>query len=214
MAKPYRPGPKQFTYAAADGSTTEITAADAQEAVTALYAFVDGSGSDSYTVHDRTTGESLGLLVAEKAVVRHREGGGTDRVEVPRADRCLTAAMLFFESGHAGLDRFGQWVAEGDEPLSPEDHGAARASAITSEAAALAELGRLWADSGYVDPSDQFYVFFDSHGLDDDRADRVVVLRLSDVLGLERVEAPAGAADGEVWVRRDPRLDAEVDRWA
>ena len=92
--------------------------------------------------------------------------------------------------------------------------GATRAATITTEAAALEEVGRIWGDSGIVDPSNQWYVFFDSHGLDDDRAERAALLVLIEFLGLERVDAPAEAADGEVWVRTDPRLDAELERWS
>ncbi|MGW5401949.1 hypothetical protein [Streptomyces sp. NPDC003952] len=116
--------------------------------------------------------------------------------------------MLFFENGHAGLDRFGQWFSDPaglDAP--PEARGAA---AFTTEAAVVEEVARIWADSGYVDPSDQFYVFFDSHGAADDRAE---LLELISFLGLERVDAPTGAAEGEVWVRTDTRLDAEFARW-
>lgn len=213
MAKPYQPGPKQFTFEAGDGATLQLTAADAQVAIESLHAFVVGSPSDRYTVRDEVTGERLDLLTEQCVVVRHH-ADSVDRLEVARASRCLTAAMLFFENGHAGLAHFGQWVPDGSEPLSPKEHGAARAAAITTEAAALAELGRLWADSGIVDPSDEFYVFFDAHGADDDRADRVVLLELLTLIGLKRVDSPAGAADGEVWVRREPRLDAEIDRWA
>ncbi|MEU4086573.1 hypothetical protein [Streptomyces aureus] len=65
-----------------------------------------------------------------------------------------------------------------------------------------------------MDPSDQYYVFFDAHGVDDDRADRAVLLKLIEFLGLERIDAPAGAAEGEVWVRTEARLDVECARWS
>ncbi|MGW6993345.1 hypothetical protein [Streptomyces sp. NPDC054946] len=66
-------------------------------------------------------------------------------------------------------------------------------------------------NSGCVDPSDQYYVFFDSHGVDDDRAE---LLKLIEFLGIERVDAPAEYAGGEVWVRTEPRLDVEFVRWS
>lgn len=217
MAKPYKPGPKRFRFEAADGTDESVLVADAQAAYEALRGFVEHHSSDRYTVRDDTTAETLDLLTGRCVLTRHHVTGGprTDHLEVARAARCLTGAMLFFENGHAGLDHFGSWVddlAVLDE--APEVQGARRAASFTTQEAALAELGRLWADSGIVDPSDRFCVFFDSHGADDDLVERVVLLQLIPFLGLERVEAPAGAADGEVWVRRDPRLDAEIERWA
>ncbi|MER5863240.1 hypothetical protein [Kitasatospora sp. NPDC002040] len=114
-----------------------------------------------------------------------------------------------------GNDHFGQWFGDlADLDASPEVRGAASAAAITTEAAAIEAVARIWANSGYVDPSDQYYVFFDSHGAEDDRAERAELLRLIGFLGLERVDAPAGAAGGEVWVRTDARLDAASARWA
>ncbi|WP_433309458.1 hypothetical protein ACQP0U_20645 [Micromonospora sp. CA-269861] len=123
--------------------------------------------------------------------------------------------MLFFENGYAGLDYFGQWFSDLSAlDASPETRGAARAATITTEAAAIGEVARIWANSGIVDPSDEYYVFFDSHGVDDDRAERAELLQLIEFLGLERVDAPAGAAGGEVWVRTDPRLAVECARWS
>ncbi|MEU5937073.1 hypothetical protein [Micromonospora sp. NPDC047187] len=123
--------------------------------------------------------------------------------------------MLFFENGYAGLDHSGQWFSDlsdlSDLDASPEARGAARAATITAEAAAIEEVGRIWADSGSVDLSDKHYVFFASHDVDVDRAE---LLQLIEFLGLERVDAPAEAAGGEVWVRTDPRLDVECARWS
>ncbi len=65
-----------------------------------------------------------------------------------------------------------------------------------------------------MDPSDQYYVFFDSRDADDDRAERAELLKLIAFLGIERVDTPAGAAEGEVWVRTDVRLDVEFERWS
>ncbi|MBB5867237.1 hypothetical protein F4553_000616 [Allocatelliglobosispora scoriae] len=139
----------------------------------------------------------------------------SEHLQVDRPNRYLPSAMLFFENGYASLDRFGQWYSDlTDLDASPEIRGAARAATITTEAAAIAEVGRIWADSGHVDPSDQYYVFFGSHDADDDRAERAELLQLIGFLDLQRVDAPAGAAGGEVWVRTDPRLDAESARWS
>ncbi|MFH9746671.1 hypothetical protein ACH4MN_19825 [Streptomyces anulatus] len=97
---------------------------------------------------------------------------------------------------------------------SPETRGAARAATVTREAAAIKEVARILADSGCVEPSDQYYVFLDSHDLDDDRAERAELLKLIGFLGLERVDAPTEATEGEVRVRTDTRLDVECARWS
>ncbi len=73
---------------------------------------------------------------------------------------------------------------------------------------------RIWADSGYNDRWDVHYVLFDSYSLEDVGEDRDELLGLVRTLGLERVDPPPGAADGEVWVRTDPRIDAELGRWS
>lgn len=50
--------------------------------------------------------------------------------------------------------------------------------------------------------------------MDDDRAERAELLTLVEFLGLERVAAPAEAADGEIGVRTEPRLDVEFAMWS
>lgn len=216
MARPYSPGPKQFVFAVGDGDDQQVSVGDAQEAYVAFSAFFRGRDSDTYTIREERSGQSL-VLMPGQGVISRIEGADRPRsqyLRVDRGNRFLPSAMLFFENGHAGLDRFGQWFSDlADLDASPETRGAARAATFTTHAAAIEEVGRIWADSGIVDPSDQYYVFFDSHGVDDDRADRAVLLKLIDFLGIERVDAPAGAAGGEVWVRTDARLDAECARW-
>ncbi|MFE9859363.1 DUF6357 family protein [Streptomyces sp. NPDC005780] len=73
---------------------------------------------------------------------------------------------------------------------------------------------KIWADSGYNDRWDVHYVLFDSCTLEETSEDRDELLGLIGTLGLERVDTPPGAADGEVWVRTDPRIDAELGNWA
>ncbi|MEU1601909.1 hypothetical protein [Micromonospora matsumotoense] len=217
MARPYSPGPKQFVFVAADGSDQQVSVGDPQEAYMAFSAFFRGRDSDTYTITDEPARQSLVLRPRLGVISRISEADQprSEHLRVDRANRYLPSAMLFFENGYAGLDRFGQWFADlADLDAPPETRGAARAATITTEAAALEEVARIWADSGFVDPSDRYYVFFDSHGVDDDRADRAVLLQLIEFLGLERVDAPAGAAGGEVWVRTDPRLEVECARWS
>lgn len=110
-------------------------------------------------------------------------------------------------------------TSDSGSPTSPtwtsrRRSAAPRAASITTETAALEEIGRIWADSGCVDPSDRYYVFFESQGADADRAERAVVLGLIEFLGLEREDAPSDAAEGEIWVRADPRLRAAITRWS
>ncbi|MER7763243.1 hypothetical protein [Streptomyces sp. NPDC097619] len=222
MARPYRPGPKQFLFAAGDGDDRRVTVADAQEAYEAFSDFFrERSGAASFTVHDEPAGQRLVLVPARGLISRIAEAGPSraDHLHVGRAARCLTGAMLFFENGHTGLEHFGPWTTDPTDPTdpagaSPEARGAARAATFTTEAAAFGEVGRLWADSGFVDPTGRYHVFFDSRGADEDRAERATLLALIDFLGLERVEAPADAPTGEVHVRTEPRLEAECGRWA
>ncbi|MGW8501100.1 hypothetical protein [Streptomyces sp. CLCI03] len=218
MARPYHPGPKQFVFAVGDGDDQQVCVGDPQEAYVAFSAFFRARDSDTYTIKDEPSGQSLVLMPGRGVISRIKNDADRTRSEhlqVDRGNRYLPSAMLFFENGYAGLDRFGQWFSElGDLDASPETRGASRAATFTTEAAAIEEVARIWVDSGIVDPSDQYYVFFDSHDVDDDRAERAELLKLIAFLGLERVDAPADAAGGEVWVRTDPRLDVECARWS
>lgn len=72
----------------------------------------------------------------------------------------------------------------------------------------------IWADSGYNDRWDVHYVLFDGCTLEETSEDRDELLELIRTLGLVRVDTPPGAADGEVWVRTDPRIDSELGNWA
>ncbi|MGA4728604.1 hypothetical protein ACPB67_14355 [Micromonospora taraxaci] len=217
MARPYQPGPKQFVFAAGDGDDQRVTVGDPQEAYVAFSAFFRGREADTYTITDEPAKQGVVLMPRLGVITRITEADPqrSEHLKVDRANRYLPSAMLFFENGYAGLDHFGQWFSDLAElDASPETRGAARAATFTTEAAAIDEVGRIWADSGYVDPTDQYYIFFDSKDIDDDRADRAELLQLIEFLGLERVDAPAEATEGEVWVRSDPRLDAQCEQWA
>ena len=217
MARPYHPGPKQFVFGVGDGDDRRVSVDDPQEAYVAFSAFFSGRESDTYTVDDESAGQRLVLMPGRGVIVRIEAAGRarSEHLTVDRAHRYLPSAMLFFENGFAGLDRFGQWLpAVADLDASPEARGAARAAAITTEAAAIEEVARIWGDSGTIDPSDQLYVFFGAHGLDEDQAERAELLGLITFLGLQRVDAPSEASDGEVWVRTDERLDVELEKWS
>ncbi|MFG2440630.1 hypothetical protein [Streptomyces sp. NPDC048508] len=217
MARPYSPGPKQFVFSAGDGEDQQVSVGDPQEAYVAFSAFFRGRDSDTYTVSDESAGQSLVLVPGQGVISRIEEGNHprSEHLKVDRGNRYLPSAMLFFENGYAGLDRFGQWISDvAHLDASPEARGAARAATMTTEAAAIEEVARIWADSGCVDPSGRHYVFFDAHDVDDDRAERAELLKLIEFLGIERVDAPAESARGEVWVRTDARLDVECARWS
>jgi hypothetical protein len=113
-------------------------------------------------------------------------------------------------------------VAEAGEWWSPEDiaKGFAATPAPDGELAAplyreaLTGFCEIWADSGYNDRWDVHYVLFDSRTLEEAGPARDDLLELVRTLGLERVDSPRGAATGEVWVRTDPRVDAELGNWS
>lgn len=217
MARPYTPGPKQFVFAVGDGNDQQVVVGDPQEAYVAFSAFFRNRNSDTYTIEDGPAGQSLVLMPGQGVIARTevKDQPRSEYLRIDRANRYLPGAMLFFENGHSGLDHFGQWFSDlADLDASPETRGATRAATITTASAAIEEIARIWTDSGTVDPTDQHYVFFDSHDVGDDRAERAELLKLIEFLGIERVDTPAEAADGEVWVRTDPRLDVEFARWS
>ncbi|CAM3473811.1 DUF6357 domain-containing protein [Occultella aeris] len=199
------------------GSEQVVLVHRPQEAYVAFSSFFKGRDAGVFTIEDQESGQSV-VLMPRKGVISRAAGAERPRTEflkVGHANAYLPAAMLFFENGFSGLSHYGQWLPSlGDVDATPEERGAARAETITTESMAIHEVARIWGDSGIVDPTDQYYVFFDSHSLDDDQAERAELLTLIELLGLERVHAPAEAADGEVWVRTDPRLDVEFEKWA
>lgn len=217
MARPYTSGPKHFVFVSGDGDDQQVSVGDPQEAYVAFSAFFHGRDSGTYTIEDEPAGQSLVLMPGQGVIARiqQAEHPRSEYLQVDRANRYLPSAMLFFENGYAGLDHFGQWFSNlADLDASPETRGATRAATVTTEAEAIKEVARIWADSGIVDPSNQYYVFFDSHDLGDDRAERAELFKLIEFLGIERVDAPAEATEGEVWVRTDMRLDAAFEQWS
>lgn len=115
-------------------------------------------------------------------------------------------------------------VAEAAEWWRPEDvaRGFAATAALEGERPTTAPLDqeavdrfcKIWADSGYNDRWDVHYVLFDGDTREEVGETRDELLDLARTLGLVRVDAPPGAATGEVWVRTDPRIDAELERWS
>lgn len=62
MARPYKPGPKQFVFSVGDGNDQHVSVGDPQEAYVAFSAFFRGRESDTYTIRDEPAGQSLVLM--------------------------------------------------------------------------------------------------------------------------------------------------------
>lgn len=199
------------------GNEEQASVRHPQEGYVAFSAFFRNRNGEVVTIEDRTSGQSLVLMPGRSVIARTEggEGSRTEYLKVDRANAYMPAAMLFFENGCSGLRHFGQWTPSlEDLEASPEARGRARAAAITTASAAIEEVARIWAASGIVDPSDRFYVFFESESLEEHQAERAELIELIGFLGLDRVDPPAEADDGEVWVRTDPRLDTEFEQWS
>ena len=217
MSRQYPAGPKHFVFAAGDGEPQSVTAADPQTAFGLFRRLFRTPMPGMFTVTDMDTGERIVLVPGDDVILR-ADGAQPPRSEyldIERGGQYTACAMLFFEGGFDGVENLGRWLpAEAAAGLSPEERGAVRAATFTTEAAAIEEVLRIWADSGIVDPTDEYLVFFESFEADRQRVQRGQVLKFIELLGLEKVDAPAGAASGEVWVRRDPRLDDRLEDWA
>ncbi|MDX8050700.1 DUF6357 family protein [Lentzea sp. BCCO 10_0798] len=90
----------------------------------------------------------------------------------------------------------------------------ARSETAPLDREAVDRFCEIWADSGYNDRWDVHHVLFDSRTIEEAGEARDDLLSLVETLGLELVDTPPGAASGEVWVRTDPRIDAELGNWA
>jgi hypothetical protein len=145
--------------------------------------------------------------MAEGLVARLQETGlGVEATGVGLLEAFL--AITDFSPAAIASNRWrAEDVAKGFAALEPEP-------SAPLDAEALDRFYRCWADSGYNDRWDVHYVLFDSHDLDEAGDERDELLRLVATLGLERVDAPPGAATGEVWVRTDPRVDAGLEHWS
>lgn len=222
------PETREYVLRSASGDSQRLRIRHPNDATYAREAFLVRHAGHDVSVEDPEGGERLDLMRDRMLIGRTTGLAGTAagdgaspssaRTEFMKVDgprRYGPAIHLFLEDGFAGLDHFGQWFTDVEDlDLPPEQLGRHRAAMFTTEADILAEIGCIWADSGIVDQSDQYWVFFDSRSLDEDEAERAELLVLLGRLGLEPVEPPAGAESGEVWVPREDRLDAEIDNWA
>lgn len=182
------------------------------------------------------TDETLIIETALGIVARVRNGENPEvsyRRYARRTD-CSDLQLRFAYRGYAALDDHGPWTPD-RESLLPDDsfenlelawvrelrRSEQRRREIAAmpklDKKALKEFGKTWADTGYnahVSDSEECYVLFDSRTVDEAGAARDRLLKTIEDLGLDVVEAPVGASSGEVWVRSDPRVDLELEKWA
>ncbi|MGI5499076.1 DUF6357 family protein [Lentzea sp. CA-135723] len=154
---------------------------------------------------------------APTPTVTHPEGGNLAAATgiFTFAGPCAMADGLVTRLQEDGLDI----EATGVDRLLERFLTADVTPAVDGEAApldqeALTAFCQIWADTGYNDRWDTHYVLFDSNTVEEAGPARDDLLELVSTLGLERVDAPPGATSGEVWVRTDPRIDAELGNWA
>jgi len=113
----------------------------------------------------------------------------------------------FVSGGCAALDGHATWLSD-----VAELEQARRRRGKTHEKA-LSRFCKIWANTGYVDPTDSFYVLFDGCTVEDVGEVRDELLQLVRTLELEVVDSPPEALSGEVWVHKVPFIDAELGNW-
>lgn len=215
------PDASEFVMRSASGASQVLRIAHPNDATYLSAAFLARHADSDVRIESTETGDRLDILRESSLIVRAAgvDGAGSDAraefLKIEQPQRIKTAVTLFFEDGFAGLEHFGPWASDAQElDLPPAQRGRYRAASFRSEAEMLREIGRIWVDSGIVDPSDRFWVFFESRSIDEDQVERAELLALLERLGLAPASSPDGAETGEVWVAREPRLDAEIDNWA
>lgn len=139
----------------------------------------------------------------------------------------------FARNGYAEVERYGPWAPDAEDVMpddSFENLELSRANGFRAEKErrrairALPKLDRkplrtfckTWADTGhneYVSESEVYYVLFDGRTREEAGAARDELLTTIETLGLHIVDTPTDASSGEVWVRADPRVDVELEKW-
>ncbi|WP_281245040.1 DUF6357 family protein [Lentzea albida] len=151
--------------------------------------------------------------MADGLVARLREDGLG--IEATGVGRLLEPFLAPPDFTPAAVAEAGEWWGQEDVArgfaATPAPDGQ-QAAPLDREA--LTRFCEIWADSGYNDRWDVHHVLFDSRTVEEAGPARDDLLELVRTLGLERVDAPPGAATGEVWVRSDPRIDAELGNWS
>jgi hypothetical protein len=194
-------------------------------------------GNTTFSIERPDDGEILRIETAVGIASRTR-GGADGETQYCRFGRNRSGdlASTFAAAGYAGLDAPWDWVAwtPDRESLLPEssfvNHELEDVQAKVREAErrrairALPKLDRkqlktfctAWADHGHneYDGADvSYHVLFDGRSLGEVSQERPALLATIAALGLEVVPTPAASADGEIWVRADPRVDLELEKW-
>ncbi|MFY7068700.1 hypothetical protein ACOQFV_22825 [Nocardiopsis changdeensis] len=179
------------------------------------------------------------VLVIETAFgivgrVRDGEDAEADYRRYERRTDGVDLQLRFAYRGHAALDDHGPWTTDRESLLPDESfenlelawaRESRRVEQRRREVAAMPKLDRkalkrfcgIWADTGhneYVSDAEVYYVLFGGRTLAEAGAARDELLETVEALGLHIAETPAGASPGEVWVRSDPRIDMELEKWS
>lgn len=64
---------------------------------------------------------------------------------------------------------------------------------------------KVWADCGYDDPTDQYFVLFDEHGPKASADDRLAIEEIATACGLQTEQR-----GGELWVRKTQQIHDEI----
>lgn len=182
------------------------------------------------------TGEAL-VVETEFGIIGVEKAGDDPTTEYRRYARRTDGAELQLRFAFGGFDSLvdhGPWTTDRESLLPDGDfenlelawvEDLRRQQQRRKEIAAMPKLDRaaltrfckVWADSGYneyVSDTEEYYVLFDSRTLEEAGAARDELLQTIETLGLQLADAPAGASTGEVWVRTDPRVDGELEKWS
>ena len=94
------------------------------------------------------------------------------------------------------------------------ERGHYQGAPTTLDPALVQKFCEEWSEHGSNDRWSSHYVLMDGSSKSSQKAVRERVVQLVDELGLIRVERAAKAADGEVWIRVHPQIDAELGNWS
>jgi len=153
--------------------------------------------------------------MADGLVTRLQESGAG--IEATGAGRLLDGFLTMKDFTPATVAEAAEWwsaegIARGFAATAAPEQEQSATAPLDQEA--VNRFCRVWADDGYNDRWDVHYALFDGCTLEETGEARDELLRVIETLGLERVGPPPGAATGEVWVRTDPRIDTELERWS
>lgn len=146
--------------------------------------------------------------------------------------------LRFATSGYAALDTLTElldanWVTDRESVLPDDSYANFELADVEARAKAeerrrlvrsmpkldrklLKQFCQAWGNHGYnvydgEEPT--FHVLFDGGTSESVAAARSELLDVISELGLETVDAPADAPAGSIWVRADPRVDLELEKW-